>query len=120
MMQDNFDDKMFKDLLNEYAAPMDDAGFSDAVMAGLMPPKPRKAYFVGIAAALGGGYAALQVPNLWRYISAINLPTLNIPKLDIPQIETASSMSPYTLVSGTLFMLIFIWLCSVFLLEDSM
>lgn len=122
MMQENTEDNMFNALLSDYAAPLDDDGFSDALMANLPTRQthPLKAKFISTAAILGGAYAALQLPTLWRYISGLTLPSFNVPKLDVSQIETAATSSSYTLVAAALFAIMIIWLGSTFVFGDEM
>ena len=42
VVQDDTENEMFKDLLGDYAAPAEDAGFSDIVMASLPGEKKSK------------------------------------------------------------------------------
>ena len=123
MMQENTEDNMFNALLSDYAAPIGDDGFSESVLANLPTTQnsnPSKAKFVSIAAFIGGGFAALQIPSLWQYISSLKLPNLSVPNLEVGQIETLATGSSYTLVATALFAIIMIWLCSTFLLGDQM
>lgn len=123
MMQENTEDNMFNALLSDYAAPIGDDGFSEGVLASLPTTQisnPSKAKFVSIAAVVGGGIAALQLPSLWRYISNLKLPSLDIPNLDMGQVEAVTTGSSYTLVATATFAVMMIWLCSTFLLGDQM
>lgn len=123
MMQDNTEDNMFNALLSDYAAPVSDGGFSESVLEKLPTTQisnPLKAKFVSIAALVGGGFAALQIPSLWQYISSLQLPSISVPNLGVGQIETLATGSPYTMVATVLFAIMMIWLCSTFLLGDQM
>ncbi len=123
MMHDNFDDKMFKDLLGDYAAPLAEDGFSHSVMASL-PQRDKvenklRSVFISTGAIIGGGIAAAQIPAVWGYISGVKLPTLTVPNMDIAQLETAASSSPsYMLIAAGLMALMIFWLGSALLLEN--
>jgi hypothetical protein len=93
MMHDNAEDRMFKDLLGDYAAPMDDNGFSANVLAKLettvdVTRMARiKSAMVGSAAIVGTAFAGLQLPALWRFVSGLSVPTLDVPKINGASLE---------------------------------
>lgn len=124
-MQDNTEDKMFKTLLADYAAPTDDNGFSDFVLANL--PKPRntkliKSVMVGGAGALGALIASAKLPALWAYVSGVTMPALpavETPTMDITAITNSSLMnSSYAPVILGLGLLLVLWMGQTLLFGD--
>ena len=100
-MQENTEDKMFQQLLGDYAAPADDNGFSDRVLASL--PKARntkliKSVMVGGAGALGAAIASAKLPALWSYVIGAKIPTL--PKVETPSVDI-SIISNYGLMNSS-------------------
>ena len=123
MMQDNSEDKMFGTLLNDYSTPTDDNGFSRSVLNKLPRRRPLKAYFVSSGAICGGGFAAMQLPTLWRYVSGFKYPAIDIPKLDITSFHVTQidvSSSPYLVMAMGLFLVMAVWFGGTMLLEDEM
>lgn len=125
MMHDNSEDKMFKDLLGDYAAPADDDGFSAALLANL-PAEPNpariKSLLVGSAAAVGGAIAMMQVPALWTYLKGVSvpkLPTPSAPAIDFSALDSTGLMSSsYGIWVFTLGALMALWIGKSVLLGD--
>lgn len=84
MMMQNSDDNLFSELLSDYAAPVRDDGFSDAVLraAGAEDRKIERVRRFSIygASFVGGIIAAIQIPMLVSLVSKINIAVPAIPK----------------------------------------
>lgn len=102
--------------MGDYAAPAEDNGFSDHVLANL--PKPRdarrlKSVLVGGAGALGAVIASAKVPALWSYMSGFNLPAFPVvetPAVDMSALANSSLVaSPYAPFLLGMFVLLVLW-----------
>ncbi len=129
MMQDPIEDKQFENLLSDYAAPVDDAGFSARVMAQL-PAEQNSAHnttktraqlrstFIGGGATLGGAIAATQVPALAKLLGKVKLPDINTPAMS--SIDTSIMSTSYGLAAIALLVMGALWLGSTFIFGDQM
>ena len=86
----NPEDKIFQDLLSDYATPLEDAGFTESFMAlveevDLRHRKLRRGLIFG-ACSIGGLISALQLPGLIDLIAGqdFSLGTLPISGFDQP------------------------------------
>ncbi|RZV43814.1 MAG: hypothetical protein EX271_03115 [Acidimicrobiales bacterium] len=124
-MQEDTEEKMFKDLLSDYAQPAKDNGFSEFVLATLPQPqshKRLKSFMVGGAGALGGVIALTQLKGLWTYASGVKipkLPAIETPSMEIGTLANSSLMSssygPLILGLG---MLLTLWIAQVLIFGD--
>lgn len=119
MMHENTDDKMFQDLLSDYAAPVDDNGFGARVMEGLPKRTPPKAYFVGAGAIAGGAIAARQLPALWNYIGGLKLPSVPVPAMKTEHVQSmVQNLPPSMLMAAGLVVMTVLWFAGSELLRD--
>ncbi|HFB54725.1 MAG TPA: hypothetical protein ENJ46_02280 [Hellea balneolensis] len=117
MFMENSEDRMFKDLLTDYAAPVADEGFSDHVLASL--PRTRDTQRLKLA-AIGSAFfmASLifiaQLPSLFRLLARIQTPKSDTPHLLVPDItgELATLMQNltgnpiYLVMAGTILLMV--------------
>lgn len=80
MMMQNPEDNLFKDLLSEYVAPIEDDGFTKSVMRSIEYEIPsrttlRRGLIFG-ACAIGGLIAAFQLPALFELMGQTISPDL--------------------------------------------
>jgi len=81
MMIDNTENNEFTDLLSDYAAPIEDDGFSDHVLSQTQIAKktaPLKPIMIGSAALLAALIAVPQLAGLRHLISGVKLPELSL------------------------------------------
>ena len=121
-MQENTEDKMFAELLSDYARPATDNGFSEFVLASMprsQSQKRLKSLLVGGAGALGAAIAATQMKGLIGLVQAVNLPTLKTPSVDMTSLANSSLMSSaYAPVFLGLGLLVALWMAQNLLLGD--
>ena len=72
------EDFEFETLLRTYAEPVEDNGFTQAVLQRVAPSPLRRPIILG-AALLGGALALSQVPSLYDLMSSFDLPAFEIP-----------------------------------------
>ena len=127
MMQDPIDDKMFEDLLGDYAAPVDDNGFSAKVMDSLPAVRDTDALrtrLISGAGLAGVLIAAFQIPALTKLIAKVKLPEINTPSMGslptLSEIEPGLLGSPYGLIAALLVTLMLAWVCASFIFGDQM
>jgi len=82
MTMQNPEDKIFKTLLSDYAAPVEDEGFTQSLMLSIEKserhaPKWRRGVIAG-AWAIGGLIAAIQLPALFDLVGQGLSPDLTI------------------------------------------
>lgn len=77
----------FETLLRDYAAPVADNGFTDAVMDRVSPTRYRLPVLAG-AAFIGGAFALLQLPELIESFYKLDLFQFDIPAVQ-PLVLTA-------------------------------
>jgi len=81
MMMQNPEDNLFRDLLSDYAAPIEDDGFTKSVMRSIEHENPsrssnlRRGLIFG-ACVIGGLMAAIQLPGLFRLMGQTFSPDL--------------------------------------------
>jgi len=77
MMMQNPDDNLFKNLLSDYAAPLEDDGFTQAVMRSANISARHVDNFrramIGGACFIGGVIAATQLPALMGLIGKVDV-----------------------------------------------
>jgi hypothetical protein len=124
-MQENTEDKMFQQLLGDYAAPAEDNGFSDLVLSSL--PQPRntrliKSVMVGGAGAIGAVIASAKLPALWAYVSGVKLPalpTVETPTVNMDVLANSSLLSsPYAPALLGVIVLSALWMGQVVIFGD--
>lgn len=98
MMMQNPDDTLFTDMLSNYCAPVEDAGFTQALMADIRAEERRlkslRRITIGAACFIGGMVAATQFPALGDIIANIDLVFLSAPRtFEVSQL----SVSQWTL-----------------------
>ena len=127
MMQDPIDDKMFEDLLGDYAAPVDDNGFSAKVMDSLPPVSDTDALrtrLISSAGLVGVIIAAFQIPALTKLIAKVKLPEVNTPSMGslptLSEIEPGLMSTPYGMAITLLLGLMLAWVCASFIFGDQM
>lgn len=82
MMVDNTENNEFRELLSDYAAPIDDDGFSDHVLMQAHSPQNTgaiKNLMVGLAALLATFTAVPQLGKLIHLLGGVQLPELALP-----------------------------------------
>lgn len=98
MMMQNSDDTLFADLLSGYSAPVEDDGFTQALMADIKAAERRLESLrrIAICAAcfIGGMIAASQLPALGGIIANMNL--------SLPPSPSALPVSLWTLTGMVL------------------
>jgi len=134
MMQDPIEDKQFENLLSDYAAPIDDDGFSAHLLAQL-PDEQNSAQsntesrthlrraFIGGGAIVGGGIATTQVPALAKLLGKVSLPVINAPEISVPVIapvDTSIMMTSYGMAAAVLLVMGVLWLGSTFIFGDQL
>lgn len=81
-MMNSPEDSVFKDMLSGYAAPIDDAGFTDNLLAVIDAKKARlhrmKFLFLASGCFLGGVLAATQFKSALGLLRQISLPEVTI------------------------------------------
>lgn len=124
-MQEDTEEKMFNELLSDYAAPAEDNGFSDFVLAALPRPKNHqrlKSLMVGGAGALGAVIAVSQLQGLWTYASGVKIPKL--PAIEAPSVEvgafanSALMSSAYAPILLGLGLLLVLWIGQTLIFGD--
>ena len=124
-MHEDTEDKMFQQLLGDYAAPADDNGFSDLVLASL--PQARntkliKSVMVGGAGAIGAVIASAKLPALWAYVSVVKLPALpaiETPAVNMDVLANSSLLSsPYAPALLGVIVLSALWIGQVLIFRD--
>ena len=121
VMHEDTEDKMFKDLLSDYAAPTADNGFSEKVMANLEPRPDHtrlKALMVGGAGLIGAVIAGLQLPGFWNYLTGISVP--DIQPLPTAQIETGLLSTSYGMAAVGIILLLGFWVGNNVLFGEDM
>lgn len=121
VMHEDTEDKMFKDLLSDYAAPADDNGFSDHVLASFeaRPDHSRlKMLMVGGAGLVGAAIAGLQLPGLWNYVSGFKVPTLQ--PVSAPAVDTSLLSSTYGMAIAGMVLLLLLWVGNNILFGEDM
>ncbi|PHS41969.1 MAG: hypothetical protein COA91_00915 [Robiginitomaculum sp.] len=95
MMVDNTENNEFRELLSDYAAPIEDDGFSQHVLT--QAPSPRntgaiKRTMIGTAALIAAIVSVPQLASLKHFISGIKLPevSLNLSALNEMSISNAA------------------------------
>jgi len=122
MMSDNSEDKIFKDLLSDYARPVPDGGFSAAVLTRCARRKDNrvlKTVTIGSAALVGGLIAAAQLPALLQLTSKFSVPEIPTSKLATIDVNTLASTifaSPFMLATA---LLVILWFCATVLSGDA-
>ena len=134
MMQDPIEDKQFENLLSDYAAPVDDDGFSARVMAQL-PDEQNSAHntteisaqlrrtFIGGGAIVGGAIAATQVPALARLLGKVKLPDISASEMSVPvmaSVDTSMMTTTYGMAAIAIFVMGALWVSSTFIFGDQM
>lgn len=80
------DDNLFQDLLADYAAPVSDDGFTDAVMHKLQAETARteriRRFAIYAACFIGGMIAATQIPTLMGLIAGMDVAVPELPSSD--------------------------------------
>ena len=71
-MSEDFDIQI---LLQDYAAPIPDNGFTAATLARAKTCKSLRLRILAAASGLGGLIALSQMPSLWSLLTQLNLPT---------------------------------------------
>ena len=121
-MQENTEDKMFAELLSDYAKPAEDNGFSQFVLASMPRPQSQqrlKSLMVGCAGALGATIAATQLNGLLGFVEALTLPTLKAPTVDMSVLANSSLMgSSYAPVFLGLGLLMALWITQALIFGD--
>lgn len=74
------EDFEFETLLRTYAEPVEDNGFTAAVLQRVAPSPLRRPIILG-AALLGGALALSQVPSLYDLMGRFNIPAFETPSL---------------------------------------
>lgn len=125
MMQDPIEDKQFEDLLSDYAAPVNDGGFSIHVMAQLPSPSANtqdtenlRRRFIGGGAIIGAAIAATQLPALLKLTSKLNAPEVSMPAL--ASVDTSALLTSSGMAMAALALMGVIWLSSTFIFGDQM
>lgn len=84
MMMQQPEDNLFADMLADYAAPVADDGFSEAVLQSLESKTRREDYirkgFIYGASFIGGLIAATQLPALMEMAAKIELASPALPE----------------------------------------
>ena len=121
-MQENTEDKMFAELLSDYAEPAEDNGFSQFVLASLPRPQSQqrlKSLLVGGAGALGAAIAATQLKGLLSFTKGLTIPTLEAPTVDMTALANSSLMgSTYAPVFLGLGLLTALWIAQTLIFGD--
>jgi len=121
VMHEDTENKMFKDLLSDYAAPAADNGFSEEVLAGLeaQPDHSRlKTRLVGGAGLIGAVIAGMQLPGLWNYLSGMSVP--NVQPLSTPQVNTGLFSTSYGMAAVGIILLLGFWIANNVLFGEDM
>jgi len=121
-MQENTEDKMFAELLSDYAEPAQDNGFSEFVLASLPRPQNQqrlKSILVGGAGALGAAIAATQLKGLIGFVQALSMPTLKAPTVDMTSLANSSLMgSSYAPVFLGIGLLVAVWMAQTLIFGE--
>jgi len=121
-MQENTEDKMFAELLSDYAKPAEDNGFSQFVLASMPRPQNQqrlKSIMVGGAGVLGAAIAATQLNGLLGVLKALTLPTLKTPTVDMTPLANSSLMgSSYAPVFLGLSVVVALWMAQTLIFGD--
>jgi len=105
MMMSEPENNLFKELLSDYAAPVADNGFTDALMQEIQLRQQKRERLrrslLGTAFFVGGIIAATQVPNLVNLLAQYS-PSL--PELKTGELMTTAKTSPlWSLLGVTVF-----------------
>jgi hypothetical protein len=121
VMQDDFEDKMFKELLGDYTKPAADDGFSEYVLANLeaQPNHSRlKTILVGGAGVIGAAIAGLQLPGLWHYLTGLKVPAIQ--PIAAPQVDAGMFSSTYGMMVFAMIAVLMFWVGNNILFGEDM
>jgi hypothetical protein len=127
MFMENSEDRIFKDLLADYSAPISDEGFSDHLLAAL--PRTRdtrrlKLAAIGSAFIMASLIFAAQLPSLFRLLARAQTPTSGSNHLLIPDItgglaalmQNLTSNPSYLMAAGAALLMV-MWMMGTLINE---
>ena len=130
MMHDDSEDKMFKALLAEYSAPVEDEGFAAALMQAHSETATTPGHnsqrlrvlTLGFAGAFGAAIAISKIPALGSYLSKLSLPNATLPDTSALNASIADSLSgsPYSLVASGLVVAMMVCIAGALMLSEDM
>ena len=129
MMHDDSENQMFRTLLADYSAPVDEDGFSAAVLqahtnlktAPAVNARRLRMITVGVAGGFGAAITISKIPALGAYLSTLQMPSPPLADTSIlnGSITESLSGSPYSLIaSGLVFAMMVFIAGSLMLSED--